>query len=1231
MKNRTLISALFCLLALSGCGFDKEPGHSISYETPSVSLELVIHTEALSVHKGGNLNFRAQLLESGNHDVPIDVNSMVWKSSNDNIATISSSGQLLAKSKGTTTITASMTEGDTLLSTSIEITVLEVTLSRLTLVLENENSIPAGVTLPFQVIGEYSDGNSVNLTDSSSLLCDISDSSVAQLNLENSEISIKGMRVGETTLKCALKNTNIKVARSISVSKAIPVELLIDVQHLSLAVGLSTNILPSVKLSDGSVEEITNAEEVEWEINDHSLVSIHRESNQTKILATSPGTVTLTGRIQSKGISKKASIVITPAIFSDLNATLDKAEIPAGFSTAVHASAKLTDRSSIDVTLDPEVSWSLVPTGIARLETKEDKLVINTLKSGQVTLIASLNDGKIRAQATLVVSEPVVTALNLSSDIDSLPIGLSHSVKAWATLSDGSINEVSESSGLEWTVDNAEIATFNRSTQKGTVTGLHTGEVNITGTLFDKWQSTTKLTVTEAIVTGINFDDTDLSLPVGLGHYLKINASLSDGSTTDISNSPEIQFIIENNQIADLDNEESNRVIGQNIGTTTITASAKFNSIEHQSDMALEIIPPVIKELVLESANTEITTGFPLILQVIATMTDGTEVNITNSSILDWDIDKTNVASLTVSTDGVIITGIEQGDVNVSISADSFPSRVTTNRTFTVIPKNYGIQLEEDSASPLMRSVFEGYDIDDVKVRHNELTNFDLLNATPRYLNNPLVKINHQHFRLDGFVSPFQSVHFELPEWFDEPIASAYFVDEQPLFKAHIRAYADVRQNDDKYAQPTTENVYQYEKELRGFKQLMNNYDYNHRFIGFIQSYMNSRTRMIRHEDHWCEIETLLTSTRSIESSSDHFAKFKGNDTSPHTLKHVSLIANKPSATYMMLTREANGVATVGDGWLSVRDFRLFSEGATSPKTTYLHEKMHNHGFGHKGGMTYGYPAETGKYVNQSWTQFYEDGAVEASTPTLASQYELKDLGEQFKLEISFLDKSTSRPSNRYLDKFILLTTSLSKLKQSYAIDNNNNVTEIFPEPNSGYDHTYIFDDIGSIRPQSLSESNSNVTTSRLAFIFDKPEQATTDNVPTSMIFIGGSKEDTKQQANLVINYSGSGGFVSEDGQLIYLTKKWEKSENDVFINQVDTHSPLEAEQFCKDKGLSLGTLKPFRSNEMMNFQTKYQKYGSQVGLSFENGMPMAVSVPTTYRPNTIKEVEKGAVIVCSK
>ncbi|MGR5110892.1 Ig-like domain-containing protein [Vibrio jasicida] len=1231
MKNRTLISILFCLFSLTGCDFNKDPVLSLSYEESTVSHELVIHAESQSLPKGDKLYLRAQLLDSENNGWLTETDTVIWNSSNEKVATINSSGLLLAKSQGATTITASVNKDGLAFSVSLEITVSEAMLSKLTLVLANEGSTPKGLTLPFQVMGEYSDGNRIDLTDSSELQCHIADSTVAQLTLGNPANLIQGMSVGNTVLNCTYGDTALEAGKKISISKAIPVELSLSLEHSELPVGSSSQILAFAKFSDSSTQEITNSPELHLDIRDRSLASIIQEQDQTQLFATSTGTAILTAKIKNTELSDEVSVVITPAEFSTLNVTLEKDEIPLGLSTHVQALAELTDQSTINVTRDPRVIWSVLPVTIARIETKENKLTIKALKPGQATLIASLNDGQIRSQVPFSVSEPVVTKLSLSPNVDSLPKGLSHSFQAWATYSDGSIAEVTSASEFQWSVDNTDIATFELSPHKGMITGIQVGETNITGTLSDSWRSTATLTVSDAIVTEINFDETELFLPVGLEHPLKVNALLSDGSIIDISNSPEISFIVSNNEFADFDDQERNVVVGKNMGSTTITALAKFNSLEHQNHMTLFVMPPVIKRLSLESTFTEITAGVPLVLQAIATMTDGSEVNVTNSSTLDWSVEPVGSAELTQSTEGITLTGIEKGEIKVSVTAESFPSTVTTQKTFTVVPKDYTITLVEEAISPLSRSVFEGYDIDDIKIRHNGLTNFDLLNTTPRYLNNPLVRVNQQHFRITGVISPFKAVNFELPEWFDEPIASAYFVDEQPLFKAHIRAYADVRQNDDKYAQPTTENVYQYEKELRGFKQLMNNYDYNHQFIGFIQSYMNSRTRMIRHEDHWCEVETLLTSTRSIESSSDHFAKFKGNDTSPHTLKHVSLIANKPSATYMMLTREANGVATVGDGWLSVRDFRLFSEGATSPKTTYLHEKMHNHGFGHKGGMTYGYPAETGKFVNQSWTQFYEDGAVEASTPTLASQYELKDLGKQFKLEISFLDKSTSAPSNRHIDKFILLTTSLAKLERSYLIDHNNNAIEIYPELDSGYEHTYVFNNIEPIQPQSISEANSEPVASKLIFVFDKPEQANTNNIPTSIIFIGGNREDTKQQTNLVINYSGSGGFVSKDGQFVYLTKQWNKNDNNVFTNEVNTLSPIEAEQFCKEKGLNLGTLKPFRSRDMMDFQTKYQKYGTQVGLSYETGTPMAISVPTTYRPNTITEVEKGAVIVCNE
>lgn len=51
----------------------------------------------------------------------------------------------------------------------------------------------------------------------------------------------------------------------------------------------------------------------------------------------------------------------------------------------------------------------------------------------------------------------------------------------------------------------------------------------------------------------------------------------------------------------------------------------------------------------------------------------------------------------------------------------------------------------------------------------------------------------------------------------------------------------------------------------------------------------------------------------------------------------------------------------------------------------------------------------------------------------------------------------------------------------------------------------------------------------------------------------------------------------------------------------------------------------------MMQLQSDFYIYGSQVGLSYETGEPIAVSVPTTYRPNFITEVAEGALIVCDK
>ncbi len=718
------------------------------------------------------------------------------------------------------------------------------------------------------------------------------------------------------------------------------------------------------------------------------------------------------------------------------------------------------------------------------------------------------------------------------------------------------------------------------------------------------------------------------TVPVGLDSTINLQL-LTSGNEDVLAKSESVLWTSSDETIAVVD--QDGKVFAKSSGKVTISVSVMKAGKLYSKNINLTIIAPVITQLSVTSDTAQIMVDVPVELQVQATFSNGSVVDFTTNSELDWSVDNAELAEVEQSEDKILITGKKEGTVNVTVSADSMPKPVTALSAFKVI-QNYGIEVAENGVSSLSRSVFEGYDIDDIKLKQDSTTRFELLNSTPRYLNNPLIRLNNTYFRINLFVEPFQVVSFDLPHWFDEEIITAQFVEEQPLFKTDIIAYANSRPNDSAYAEPTEHNVYQYEKEIRGLKQLMNSYDYNQDFIGFIESYDKSRSLLRHRHDQWCNFDHSATtlSVRSIESSSDDTVGFKANDTSSNTIKHVSMIAAKPRSHHMMLTRSGYGVASLGNGWVSVRDFRLFTEGETAPKSTFLHEKMHNHGFNHSGGMTYGYPDKIRDYVHQNWADFYNDGKVEASISTLAATYSLKEQGDQFKIEISFIDKSAGNDaSKRTIDKFMLLTTSLGDLKESFFIDERAKSTPILPERVAEDKGTYSFDNI-TVTPLTINEANDGQSSSKLVFVFDKPEQASVDGIPVSLIFIGGSKEDSTQQSNLVVQYSGSGGFISDDGNYVYLYKSKGMDDDGIFTSQVNSYTPQQAEEICQDRGLTLGVLKPFRSREMIDFQTKYLKYGSQVGLSYETGKPVAIIVPTTVSLSHILEVDKGQVIVCS-
>lgn len=1310
------------ILLISGCEYVANNPTSPSDKDGSVQLELVITPEKTVLSVGESQTLLVQLLDPNGKDLLAENDKVHWDSSEQNIAVIDDQGKLTANSQGKVVISASVEKNSSKYTQSINIDVDAASMNYLYIKNLDDADFPVGITHEFQVYAAYSDSSTTEITQDPNLQCSLDNKQIASFTQEQHRSFITGISSGKATLSCMLKNSQLKTSATFNITKAVIQKIDISSGTETLPVGLTHQFEAWATFSDNSVLEVTNDPNLSWSLSDTKVASVNNSDNKGIVQGLTSGSVTITASWVDLELTTSTNLTITPPIITQLEMSLQDSVIPAGLNTAATVAATLSDKSVIDLTNDPRLTWSNSNPHVVTAEQTGAAYILTGILSGKSTISAKLKGSNLQAATDLTVSEPIISGVYITSERSNIPAGLTGQLHAWARLSDNSVVEVTDHPEFVWSSSDTQIASVSQSDHKGIITGLKPGNVTVSGTMSNVFKATTSLTIDEPIVTEIflsaspeslpaglthayqawatlsdnselevtndpNFvwsvNDTSIAsiesgivtaskpgkvmisgtlenefqaeveltidhaivvelsilmdevpLPVGLTRQIGVNAKLSDGTTEDVTKSPDLIFSVSNPSLAEVTTDSNgNRIVAAHqIGSVIIEASGIFDDSQFSTVKNLVVAEAVITQLSISSASDEVVIGEPLQLQVNAVFSDESERDVSSSSEVNWSTTEQGIATVESSELGAFILGSSEGKVTITAKVDSYQEMVETAEEF-IVTQNYSLEVSEDAQTPLSRTVQDGYDIDDIKVRQNSSDNFDLINSTPRYVNQPLVRLNDTYFKINVLMQPFQTLNFNTPEWFDENIETAQFVEEQPLFKTNILAYANVKPDDDRFVVPSDNNVYQYEKELRGYKLLMNNYDFNSRFISFIEEYMDSKKIVQSQAEHWCQYEE--TAQKKIvqldTSSSDEFAKFKAKDTSSNTLKHISLVANKPNASYMMLVKSSDGVGTVGDGYLATREYTLFHEGQTIPNTTYLHEKMHNHGFSHSGGMTYGYPDKIPDLVSEYWGAFYTDGELETTTPTLAANYSLEDLGNQFKLEISLLDKSASSSDPKGIDKFILMTSSLSELKQSFFIDSDANNTEIFPEKTTDDNGTYIFNHLDKLTAQSIGSVNLAQTAPKLAFIFDKPEATRPNGIPVTLIFMAGSEEDSQQQTNLVIRYRGGSGFISDEGQYIYTHKSHIKNEEDVFVSDYKTFTPAEAEAICNEKGLTLGRLKPFKTMEMIEFQNKYLIYTSQVGLDSETGEPIAVRVPSGYRTSLIHKTDKGAVIVCSK
>lgn len=514
------------------------------------------------------------------------------------------------------------------------------------------------------------------------------------------------------------------------------------------------------------------------------------------------------------------------------------------------------------------------------------------------------------------------------------------------------------------------------------------------------------------------------------------------------------------------------------------------------------------------------------------------------------------------------------------------------------------------SSQPIDRLYSDSFSLDDISLYFfDENKELKIVNNTPLYFNNPTIKINDKYYKLYTDISPFEEQVFSL-EKIKENITTVIFINEQPFFKIFNKGYFD-HLNSEELTLASEHNAKQFEYEMRAYKNALNDLGFNLHFAEYISSYGTARSTFSNYS--YEDIDCPLHDSRS------------GNDSSPSYTKILSTLIHEPQSAHYKLTQSYNGLATIGNGWLSVRDFRLYQNGQTLPKTTYLHEKMHNHGFGHSGGLTYGLPDVLINYMREGYFDNYYDGEfLSKNIPTTVTDVNIEQIDSNYlSVNLSFYSQKESHLElDPAINRFMLVFPNIEYL-DSIQILNNDEIINLTPTLILAEGNAMYFDSMFEI-PVHLFNHQENDFNNQIKIKIKRPAEK------FSFVFLGsGNEADWSQQANSIIEINAEHGLLTDDNQMVFLENNNYHLEDGSLSSEYQFFTPQEAIAYCRNKGLSLGFLKPYKSTEQMNFQMKYLPYQSQVGIDPDTLEPVAVAVASSYRPEYVEYSDKGELVVC--
>jgi hypothetical protein len=400
-------------------------------------------------------------------------------------------------------------------------------------------------------------------------------------------------------------------------------------------------------------------EDVLWLSSDETLAEI---SSEGLLALLNSGDVYIEATFGDINIQRLVSIQAKE--ISEIAIELSPAQVALGYQSNAIVTVIYNNGSSENLTTSATLS-----SGDSSVATINEDGVVSSLAVGVTVLNAEFSG--FTSSVNFEVTDAVITQLLFNIVQNSMPVGMTPLYVVKQQFSDGSLIDIT----LEHQIYTLSSEDLNfASIDNYVITTVSPGSVDLTVTA-GNLQTSTLLTISEAVVTDIALSTNTLSLALGLSGEVSTTATLSSGSQISIdpvySSSDQTVLIV----------NQTGLITASGIGQAIVTA--QYNNI--QDTITIDVNPAALASLNVSFEILTLPIGRKTQANATGNFTDGTSSNITQD--VSWSSSTPNLLSVSNTVKGEV-TAIIGSSIDVSS-----PVTVLVTASLNGIENNAGLDV----------------------------------------------------------------------------------------------------------------------------------------------------------------------------------------------------------------------------------------------------------------------------------------------------------------------------------------------------------------------------------------------------------------------------------------------------------------------------------------------------------------------------------------------------------